>query len=251
MKKFKKYVLTGAIVLTALTVLAPKTYAVNNVQSSLQEEYDGEIYAKKMYEQMVEKFDNDSYYSKLVKAETNHARVVSRAMAKLGYQVEEREVDVNTSDDELTALKEALKFENDDVAAYVSKIENAESEIEKAAYERLREGSKRHAGSLERAIEDFEKNGTISHNNSCENNRENNMRRNSSAANRGDNQKEMNRQKSNLNRNFGNCDGDCPQENNRQNKNLNRNERFNQNCDGDCPQENNRQNKNLNRNSMK
>lgn len=173
MKSFKKIIITGAVVLTALSVMVPKTFAANDIKASLQEEYDGEIYAKKMYEQLVEKFDNDSYYSRLVKAESNHANLVARAMAKLGYEAEEKEIDVVTSDDELTALKEALKFENDDVAAYESKIKNAENDIEKATYERLREGSKRHAASLERAIEDFEEDGIINHRFSGENRRMN------------------------------------------------------------------------------
>lgn len=127
-------------------------FGEGSLSKSLQEVYDEEMYGKAMYQRMVDEFNNDSYYQRLVQGEDNHAKSVSRLMENLGYEVKDSSYDVKISQDELTALKDALEYEIKDVKNLQSRMENTENQVELALYTRLKDRSERHIKSLGNAI---------------------------------------------------------------------------------------------------
>lgn len=162
MKNSRKVIAAGTLMLSALLIMGPvSALAESQVnQENINEMYREEIYAKTMYEKMVEKFDNDDYYQRLIRAETNHSNAAKRLMDKNNIPVVDNKVEVKVADDELTALKAAYEYEVKDVETLDELIKNTENPDEIRVYERLKAGSERHAKSLERAIGLYEEGKT-------------------------------------------------------------------------------------------
>lgn len=164
MKKTRKVAtagaLTSAVLLTAFLAVGSPLQAQDVDQSALNSVYQEELQAKAMYEQMVEKFDNDAYYERFIKAESKHADSVKRLIEQNGAGVQENSVVMNVSGDEITALKAAYDFEVKDVNDLTARIESAQNDTEKALYERLKDRSQRHVDSLQKAITAYEQGNT-------------------------------------------------------------------------------------------
>lgn len=160
MRKLKKAFINGTMAILAVVFMGTTVLASELDHYSLQEVFEEERYAQSMYEMMVDKFDNDDYYQHFVEAEERHADSVIRVLAnnQLGVDYSKREVEV--SDDELQALKDAYQYELDDVEKLAARIEATDNDIEIRLYTRLMNASNRHANSLERAIDLFERGET-------------------------------------------------------------------------------------------
>ena len=158
MKKIGRAFGLGTIMLSGLVLMGGSGYAQDATinQKALNEIYQEELYAKEMYQQMVDKFDNDSYYERFIRSEDQHANSVKRVMERNDGTVEEAKPEVKVNANELKALKEAYQFEIEDVKYLEERIRNTQNEEEIRTYERLKERSMRHAESIKRAIADYE-----------------------------------------------------------------------------------------------
>ncbi|NLM05785.1 MAG: DUF2202 domain-containing protein [Tissierellia bacterium] len=156
MKNLKRLGL-GILILSLVLIITNVSNAAGGVfdQDGLNGVYNEELYAQKLYEKMVEKFENDAYYKKLAQAESRHAQSVKNFMLRNGIRPVEKEFTIKVSDDELTALKDALQFEKDDIAFLEKKIAVTSNESEKLLYTRLKDRSDRHRQSLEAAITSY------------------------------------------------------------------------------------------------
>lgn len=147
-------ILVSALIFTSVPAYTEELSKID--EDALNEVYAEELYAKRMYEIMTEKFDNDDFYQKLIQSETKHANSIKRLLEKYDLPVVETESEPKISDDELEALTAALEFEVNDVKSLEERIAKAKNQEEIQHYERLKERSERHVKLLESAIEQFE-----------------------------------------------------------------------------------------------
>lgn len=153
--KLRKSNLAKGLVIGSL-VLSQTAFAAGPSQESLQEVYDEEMLAKYIYQEMIDKFDNDTYYQKIMNAEVKHSGSVARFAAKSGLTITEGDYRPEVSDDELTALKAAYDYELKDIEDLEARLSKTTDPGEIRVYQRLMNGSKNHAASLARAIEAYE-----------------------------------------------------------------------------------------------
>lgn len=147
------------LVLATLTGLisSPALAKASLELRTMEEIYQEELIAQEIYQQMIEKFDNDSYYSRIYQAELNHAGIIKRLLESYGHEAPDLDpTDLKINDDELQALKYAYEFELEDINMLDKAISQTSDESQIRAYEKLKFGSSNHAMSLERAIKAYE-----------------------------------------------------------------------------------------------
>lgn len=169
MKISKTLKKSGVLMLSIFMLAGSSVFAAETTsnkssmnQATLDQVHKGELQARNMYQQMINKFDNDDYYRKLMMAEGRHADSVKRHMQNDLDKADSKSnanssVSVSVSNDELTALKNAYNFEVNDVKMLAQKIKASKNDDEKRLLNRLKDRSQRHADSLKTAIAQFEK----------------------------------------------------------------------------------------------
>ena len=106
MKNLKRLGL-GILILSLVLIITNVSNAAGGVfdQDGLNGVYNEELYAQKLYEKMVEKFENGAYYKKLAQAESRHAQSVKNFMLRNGIRPVEKEFTIKVVFDIITTMR--------------------------------------------------------------------------------------------------------------------------------------------------